>query len=57
MMVTTLVAMVSNVRTFYLQKNYLLLGVGVARVQNRNMKAGTMMLGSFMPFIEPAPRA
>ena len=28
MMVTTLVAMVSNVRTFYLQKNYLLLGVG-----------------------------
>ena len=30
MMVTTLVAMVSNVRTFYMQKNYLLLGVGAA---------------------------
>ena len=30
MMVTTLVAMVSNVRTFYQQKNYLLLGIGAA---------------------------
>jgi carbon starvation protein len=29
MIVTTLVAMVSNVRTFFVQQNYLLLGVGV----------------------------